>query len=206
LSIYRKTFFTSNFNFSFIFSGYAYSQGMSESVLGVMMAVGALTGIMGTYGFQYFKRKVGLVRTGLFSLWGIVACLTLCVASIWVPGSPFDLYHNKTLENVNRTCTGLPRNTSLYSPILRPNSSLGLLTDDHRDSPDPSQPFGFQNSTAYNNTSLDSALDSGTGESGLEQRSDPCVGSTSRERNFFSLALLMTGIISARFGKHLGGL
>lgn len=56
------------------------------------MAAGALVGIIGTIIYPRMRRCVGQQRTGLFGLSFQTAFLTLCVASVWAPGSPFDLH------------------------------------------------------------------------------------------------------------------
>lgn len=70
--------------------GYAYNQGVAEWILGLLSGTGAVIGILGTLAFPVLLRKVGLIRTGLFGFGAEVACLSICVASIWVRGSPFD--------------------------------------------------------------------------------------------------------------------
>ncbi len=104
--------------FDSITMGYAYSQGVPESILGILLAVGAAVGLLGSVVFPFLVRCMGVERTGDFSykfilpcilelfpimrfnfwissgLYGFsleVACLTLCVASVWAPGTPFDL-------------------------------------------------------------------------------------------------------------------
>ena len=52
----------------FSHSGYAYAQGISEGVLGILMAAGGIFGILGTFAFPIFRRKFGLERTGLIGL------------------------------------------------------------------------------------------------------------------------------------------
>ncbi|NXY83157.1 S40A1 protein, partial [Alcedo cyanopectus] len=77
--------------FDCITTGYAYTQGLSGSVLSLLMGASAVTGIMGTVAFTWLRRKCGLVRTGLLSGAAQLACLLLCVISVFVPGSPLDL-------------------------------------------------------------------------------------------------------------------
>lgn len=77
--------------FDCITTGYAYTQGLSGSVLSVLMGASAITGIMGTVAFTWLRRKCGLVRTGLFSGLAQLSCLILCVISVFMPGSPLDL-------------------------------------------------------------------------------------------------------------------
>ncbi|XP_036279094.1 solute carrier family 40 member 1 [Pipistrellus kuhlii] len=77
--------------FDCITTGYAYTQGLSGSVLSLLMGASAVTGILGTVAFTGLRRRCGLVRTGLISGAAQLSCLVLCVASVFVPGSPLDL-------------------------------------------------------------------------------------------------------------------
>nr|XP_006210053.2 solute carrier family 40 member 1 [Vicugna pacos] len=77
--------------FDCITTGYAYTQGLSGSVLSILMGASAITGIMGTVAFTWLRRKCGLVRTGLISGFAQLSCLILCVISVFMPGSPLDL-------------------------------------------------------------------------------------------------------------------
>ena len=75
---------------------YAVTQGLSESVLGILMGSSAVFGIIGTFAYPVIRRHAGLVRTGLIALSCQVSCLTLCIVSIWMPGSPFDPFYTNT--------------------------------------------------------------------------------------------------------------
>ncbi|NXJ91349.1 S40A1 protein, partial [Corythaixoides concolor] len=77
--------------FDCITTGYAYTQGLSGSVLSLLMGASAVTGIMGTVAFTWLRRKCGLIRTGLISGVAQFACLVLCAVSVFMPGSPLDL-------------------------------------------------------------------------------------------------------------------
>ncbi|XP_046326040.1 solute carrier family 40 member 1-like [Haliotis rufescens] len=73
--------------------GYIYTQGVSESTLGLLMGGAALNGVFGTMAYPVIRRRIGIVRTGLFALGAQWIFLTLCVLSILLPGSPFDPYY-----------------------------------------------------------------------------------------------------------------
>ena len=45
----------------------------------------------GSFVYPHLRSRVGLQRTGLIALFAEISCLSLSVASIWLPGSPFDL-------------------------------------------------------------------------------------------------------------------
>ncbi|XP_004276976.1 solute carrier family 40 member 1 [Orcinus orca] len=77
--------------FDCITTGYAYTQGLSGSILSILMGASAVTGIMGTVAFTWLRHRYGLVRTGLISGFAQLSCLILCVISVFMPGSPLDL-------------------------------------------------------------------------------------------------------------------
>lgn len=72
---------------------YAVMECVTESVLGVLVAVSALVGIAGSLAFPPLRKTFGEIKTGLFGMSSLVACLSLCVISVWLPGSPFDPHH-----------------------------------------------------------------------------------------------------------------
>ncbi|XP_055350561.1 solute carrier family 40 member 1-like isoform X2 [Paramacrobiotus metropolitanus] len=94
---------------------YIRTQGLSESVISVMIALGAAVGIAGTFAFPTMWAKFGLERTGLLALGAQLICLMFCVLSVWLPGSPFDpyFYSKSSNETVlqraegNRNATGI---------------------------------------------------------------------------------------------------
>ncbi|RUS72146.1 hypothetical protein EGW08_020088 [Elysia chlorotica] len=77
--------------FDSITVGFIKLQGISEAILGLCMGISATVGIIGTLVYPLMRKRFGLVRTGIFGLSAELASLALCVTSIWVPGSPFDL-------------------------------------------------------------------------------------------------------------------
>ncbi|KAG9468821.1 hypothetical protein GDO78_021887 [Eleutherodactylus coqui] len=77
--------------FDCITTGYAYTQGLSGSVLSILMGASAISGIMGTVAFTWLRKKCGLVRTGFISGIAQLSSLVLCVVSVFMPGSPLDL-------------------------------------------------------------------------------------------------------------------
>ncbi|XP_048642286.1 solute carrier family 40 protein member 1-like isoform X2 [Marmota marmota marmota] len=76
--------------FDCITTGYAYTQGIGGFLLSILTALSALSGLMGTILFTWLRGHYGLVTTGVISSWLHVGCLTLCVFSVFAPGSPFD--------------------------------------------------------------------------------------------------------------------
>lgn len=77
--------------FDCITTGYAYTQGLNGSILSMLMGASAVSGICGTVAFTWVRRKCGLIRTGFLAGMVQLSCLMLCVVSVFVPGSPFDL-------------------------------------------------------------------------------------------------------------------
>jgi hypothetical protein len=95
--------------------GFAYTQGINESIMGGLMAAGALVGILGTIIYPRMRKCIGQQRTGLFGLTSQLAFLTLCVASVWAKGSPFDLnYASKASESDDV----LETNSTAFPPLF----------------------------------------------------------------------------------------
>ncbi|XP_078539819.1 ferroportin-like [Lissotriton helveticus] len=92
--------------FESIATGYAYTQGLSGSVLGILMGLSAIVGILGTVAFTRLQRRCGLVRTGVISGIAHLSCLMLCVVSVFLPTRPLDvppssLTNIKSLGNIS---------------------------------------------------------------------------------------------------------
>ncbi|XP_045169878.2 solute carrier family 40 member 1-like isoform X2 [Mercenaria mercenaria] len=108
--------------------GFAYTQGVNESVMGALMAAGAVVGILGTIIYPRMRKLVGQQRTGLYGLLFQTLFLTLCVASVWAPGSPFDLsYAEKesgTLAELNSTEEQFSFNMTIHESKMLSNSTL----------------------------------------------------------------------------------
>ncbi|XP_064614656.1 solute carrier family 40 member 1-like [Liolophura sinensis] len=173
--------------FDNITTGYSYSQGMSESVLGLIMGAGAIVGILGTFVFPLLKSRFGLVRTGLISMATETICLTMCIASIWSPGSPFDPFYLRTSEVTTRTTANetWQLTTQVYS----------VLSDDR---PQEAEVYFWDEMmSVYSNTSglLPAIEDNSTAVT-------PAEGGNS----FISLTLMLTGIVTARFGLWISDL
>ena len=89
-------------------AGYIYSQGISESILGICTAMAGLTGLIGTFLFVRVRKYLGLSRMGIMAFAIEALCLTLAVASIWAPGSPFDPYQTRKVITSNCTSEVTP--------------------------------------------------------------------------------------------------
>ncbi|XP_051575025.1 solute carrier family 40 member 1-like [Myxocyprinus asiaticus] len=83
--------YTTVLGFDCITTGYAYTQGISGSLLSILMGVSAVAGLLGTVLFTKLRKACGLVNTGVISSGLHLGCLLLCVCSVFAPGSPMDL-------------------------------------------------------------------------------------------------------------------
>lgn len=103
------TLYMTVLGFDSITIGYIYANGLSEVMVGLSMSLAGATGILGTVAFTWFRRRVGLERTGLFAFNFELLCLTLSVVSVWAPGSlfqPESLFNPPRQEGL-QNCTGV---------------------------------------------------------------------------------------------------
>lgn len=165
--------YTTVLGFDCITTGYAYTQGISGSLLSLLMGVSAITGLMGTVMFTRLRKTYGLVNTGIISSCLHLACLLLCVCSVFAPGSPMDL--------------------SLLMPYITSNSSTGLggMASQRQKHTYPlragaNQPLLPDRSSIHwtNNTVLFDNVPSGT-----------------VPESYISIILLFLGVITARIGE-----
>lgn len=165
--------YTTVLGFDCITTGYAYTQGISGSLLSLLMGVSAITGLMGTVMFTRLRKTYGLVNTGVISSCLHLGCLLLCVCSVFAPGSPMDL--------------------SLLMPYITSNSSaeLGRMVSQRQKHTYPqmggsNQPLLPDRSSIHwtNNTVLFDNVPSGTAP-----------------ESYISIILLFLGVITARIGK-----
>ncbi|XP_068094747.1 ferroportin-like isoform X2 [Hyperolius riggenbachi] len=143
-SYYRQSVFLAGLGLAFLYTtvlgfdcittGYAYTQGISGSLLSILMAVSAISGLMGTFLFTKLRRHYGLVVTGIISSCLHVSCLMLCVFSVFAPGSPFDLSIFSVLTGMNSSLNTeklhqnqlhiYPSQGNINQPILPDRSSI----------------------------------------------------------------------------------
>ncbi|XP_052802282.1 solute carrier family 40 member 1-like isoform X2 [Mya arenaria] len=171
--------------------GYGYTQGINESIMGVMMAAGSVTGILGTVLYPIFHRRIGLQRTGLFSYLFEISFLCLCVASVWAPGSPFDPTFSLIKRDTTKNCS----HTDVNSVNTISNNSV---------------PMTNTTSVIY------TPLQDNTSLSGEVKNLSVDMNSTDREvvsetchtgpHSYISIILLMSGIIGARCGLWMADL
>lgn len=124
--------------FDNITTGFAYSQGVNQSILGILMAVGAITGILATFVYPKLKRNVGLPKTGLISFSLEILCLVFCLSSIVTPGNPYGLVSShenhvfnqseeeNTTINFNRTNFNDSLTQTPTDAIKIPNSYISV--------------------------------------------------------------------------------
>ncbi|OCT75749.1 solute carrier family 40 member 1 [Xenopus laevis] len=143
-SYYRQSVFLAGLGLAFLYTtvlgfdcittGYAYTQGISGSLLSILMAVSAISGLMGTFLFTWLRRHYGLVVTGIISSCLHVCCLMLCVFSVFAPGSPFELSIFSAIMGVNSSVNMdqleqsqlhfFPPHGNINQPILPDRSSI----------------------------------------------------------------------------------
>ena len=160
--------------FSGVTSAYFLTQRMPQSLIGLCQGIGAIIGITGTIVFQPVRDRVGTVRSGLFGLsLQLSALILFCGSSVLVPGYP------------------IPQsNGSYYDPyceVIGPNT-----THD-----------GIQPTRAYSFDSESLIWPTPTISSSVEPSPAPnAPAGSSGDFPFASLhiGLLMTGILTARFG------
>jgi len=69
---------------------YSLLQCVPEWVLGILVAVSGFIGVLGSLAFPTLRKRMGVERSGVLGMSILVFCITFCVVSIWLPGSPFD--------------------------------------------------------------------------------------------------------------------
>jgi iron-regulated transporter 1 len=171
--------YTTVLGFDCITTGYAYTQGISGSLLSLLMGVSAITGLMGTVMFTKLRKAYGLVNTGVISSCLHLGCLLLCVCSVFAPGSPMDL----------RLLMAYADNSSASSPAA-PGDGGGRMASQREKHSYPlgggsNQPLLPDRSSIHwtNNTVLFDNVPSGTAP-----------------ESYVSIILLFLGVITARVG------
>nr|XP_012802990.2 solute carrier family 40 member 1-like [Jaculus jaculus] len=157
--------------FDCITTGYAYTQGVGGSLLSILTALSAVSGLMGTILFTRLRGHYGLVTTGIISSWLHVGCLTLCVFSVFAPGSPFDMtVFSLPLNKTSSSKRDLLKEDQVHSYSFKRSLNQPIL-------PDRSS-IHWTNSTVLFN-----------GQQDPEQ-----------PESYISIILLFSGVILARIG------
>ncbi|CAL4068552.1 unnamed protein product [Meganyctiphanes norvegica] len=68
---------------------YVYESGVTESILGGLTAVASFSGMIGSIVFPYLRKHVGISKTGLIGFGWQTLTLSLCIVSVFAPGTPF---------------------------------------------------------------------------------------------------------------------
>uniref|UniRef100_UPI00398F886C ferroportin isoform X1 n=3 Tax=Pristiophorus japonicus TaxID=55135 RepID=UPI00398F886C len=166
--------YTTVLGFDCITTGYAYTQGISGSLLSLLIGISTIVGLLGTVLFILLRKCYGLVSTGVISSCLHLSCLLLCVFSVFAPGSPLDVstilispHTNVSLANWTVPDTEM---NQLHSYLLSTNMNQPLLSD--------------RSSIHWtNNTLLYDSLPAGN-----------------YPDSYISISLLFSGVISARIG------
>uniref|UniRef100_A0A674N3W6 Solute carrier family 40 member n=1 Tax=Takifugu rubripes TaxID=31033 RepID=A0A674N3W6_TAKRU len=163
--------YTTVLGFDCITTGYAYTQGISGSLLSLLMGVSAITGLMGTVMFTRLRKSYGLVNTGIISSCLHLGCLLLCVCSVFAPGSPMDLSLLVPFINSSSPELGdIVSQRKKHAYPLRGGSNQPLL-------PDRSSIHWTNNTLLFDNVPSDTVPES-----------------------YISIILLFLGVITARIG------
>ncbi|KAM8735388.1 ferroportin isoform 2-T2 [Acanthopagrus schlegelii] len=164
--------YTTVLGFDCITTGYAYTQGISGSLLSLLMGVSAITGLMGTVMFTRLRKTYGLVNTGIISSCLHLGCLLLCVCSVFAPGSPMDLslLMPDVTSNSSTELGGMASQRQKHTYPLRGGTNQPLL-------PDRSSIHWTNNTVLFDN-----------------------VPSGTEPESYISIILLFLGVITARIG------
>ncbi|XP_067891522.1 ferroportin-like isoform X2 [Heterodontus francisci] len=185
---YRQPMFLAALGLSFLYmtvlgfdgitTGYAYAQGISSSVLSIMVALSALMGLIGTMFFTILRKYFGLIHTGCFSSIVQITCLTLCIASVFAPGSPLDLsvpLYSRAPDQLETHITGVYPTDGSNASFTKPPASF---TKPPRQS--SVRKFDHYDMTSQLTTNLTNATEI---------------------KEYISIALYFAGAVSARVGK-----
>lgn len=170
--------------------GFSYSQGINESIMGILMAGGGLVGVCGALLYPIVRRKVGLERTGLFGFFLEIVFLSLCVASVWAPGSPFDLLYAQKSQN-----SAPVSNETLNLTSTMPTMPVAVLLNS-------SESAGYSTVLSNNVTSVPEYNVTVSNVTSSIRDTTPPEGPES----VISIWLLLAGIIGARCGLWMADL
>lgn len=71
---------------------YCLMQCIKASVLGGLVGISAVVGMVGSLSFPLLRKRINVQRAGMVGMISLVVTLAACVVSLWLPGSPFQLY------------------------------------------------------------------------------------------------------------------
>ena len=175
--------------FSSVTTGYAYTQRLSGAILSGCFAMGSLMGIIGTFLFPRIRKRCGLVRTGIVAFGIQWSMLILCVVSIWSPGSPSDLYnkHNHLWQH-QKSSILVPKNSSLeHSSSVVPSLNPIHWMIKKKPETKPTNRSVHMLNSVFSTVSTN--------------KSNKRMPPKSKEKfSYFSVSLLMAGLILSRIG------
>ena len=115
--------------------GYILHQCVSESVLGGLVSASAIVGICGSIAFPFLRKSLGLAKTGMVGFFSLTSCLSLCVVSIFLLGSPFDPKYmphgdsnSHTIGNSNLTAMTVGSNLTFNQTIKEESDLENCIT------------------------------------------------------------------------------
>ncbi|KAK7070392.1 hypothetical protein SK128_003748 [Halocaridina rubra] len=214
--LYMTVLAFDNYSRAFVFES-----GVTETVLGILTAVASLFGILGAVVYPKLRAKIGIVRTGLFGFGAETMCLTLCVASVFAPGSPFDA-NALISKSGSSSKMGIIYNTTIPagfvndSLILDKNNITSQITLNLKSEDSDNDPYKAESSwigdIVYNATVPDSLFVNSSildEESSLDQNTVKFRSNDSsicEENDYTFVILLLAGIITSRTGLWLADL
>lgn len=105
--------------FNAITTSYAYSQGLKELYVSICYGLGSFFGIVGTFLFPRIRNKIGLAKTGLIGNIMQVCMLSMCIISVWLPGSPSSLFIKQ--QHINTTLETYTQENNSTKPVASEN-------------------------------------------------------------------------------------
>lgn len=177
------TLYMTVLGFDNITVGYSYSQGISESLLGILMAVGSVFGIAGTFAYPVFRKRIGLKATGLLGSVLQICCLSACVVSVFLSGSPFDLLHRLNEDN-NASSAAAINGSDLTT--FYPSSTFNPTTNFENIST-TSIPVTSENASVFAVTAL-------------YENTTSAASTDDEPESYLSIGVFLGGLIVARFG------
>ena len=147
---------------------------MEEWKLGLFITFEGLNGIIATLIYPRARKAVGLERTGLYAFAAELAALTLCVISLWTPGSPSHMYKHAIPISKQDNCSD--------TSAIQYNATSELMS--------------FNKSNMWVNVSDMTATN--MSNSYVSGTPSQCVS-----RPLTSVVLYLVGITGSRIGKFL---
>ncbi|KAK4320472.1 hypothetical protein Pmani_008638 [Petrolisthes manimaculis] len=193
---------------------FVYDSGVSETVLGILTAVASLFGIFGSLAFPFLRPRMGVNWTGLLGFGSETLCLSLCVGSVFAPGSPFNpsAIFGASLNTTTTTTTTNP--SFVMEDFPEPPYVAGNMST----SPDlvvlnwtlaesligPANPTDSTLNLA--NSSLGTIEKQDTTTNNTNTGDDLAIPPDSQKQDYTFVILLLAGIVTSRFGLWVADL